>query len=91
MDSSSITPASLSSAAGSATQPIYFADGGIPTACSFQILSGDPIWSSSYQTLGLKQGTSNSDEVRSYAASDCIGCIFIDTTRNIVYISNGLI
>lgn len=91
MDSSSITPAALGKNAGSATQPIYFADGGVPTPCSFQILSGDPIWSSSYKVLGLKQGTSNSDEVLSYAASDCLGCIFIDTTRNIVYISNGLI
>lgn len=43
MDSSTITPAALGKGAGSATQPIYFADGGVPTACSFQILSGEPI------------------------------------------------
>lgn len=66
--------------AGSETQPIYFKDG-IPKAMTFQVLTGKPTWSTGFTTLGLNS--------KSYAAVDCAGCIFVDTTSNIVYISNG--
>lgn len=66
--------------AGSETQPIYFKDG-IPKAMTFQVLTGKPTWSTGFTTLSLNS--------KSYAAVDCAGCIFVDTTSNIVYISNG--
>lgn len=66
--------------AGSATQPIYFKDG-VPKAMTFQVLTGKPTWSTGFTTLSLNS--------KSYAAVDCAGCIFVDTTSNIVYISNG--
>lgn len=65
---------------GSATQPIYFKDG-VPKAMTFQVLTGKPTWSTGFTTLSLNS--------KSYAAVDCAGCIFVDTTSNIVYISNG--
>lgn len=66
--------------AGSATQPIYFKDG-VPVGMTFQVLTGKPTWSTGFTTLSLNS--------KSYAAVDCPGCIFVDTTSNIVYISNG--
>lgn len=66
--------------AGSETQPIYFKDG-VPKAMTFQVLTGKPTWSTGFTTLSLNS--------KSYAAVDCAGCIFVDTTSNIVYISNG--
>lgn len=66
--------------AGSATQPIYFKDG-VPVGMTFQVLTGKPTWSTGFTTLSLNS--------KSYTAVDCPGCIFVDTTSNIVYISNG--
>lgn len=66
--------------AGSATQPIYFKDG-IPVAMTFQVLTGKPTWATGFTSLSLND--------KAYAAANCPGCIFVDTTSNIVYISNG--